>query len=196
MASNHRAYKDLTTIAEFKEDLEAFPRYTTGYFPEDTIDYAFSALSMLEQEDEKKFVKFIHHVDKSLSMGGTANANRFHKIPTLLSGAIFFAYYPESIEDLDFDELAILAKYTICTTADKYPVYAQKFSKRLLRTVHDIGPDFMYRSEYIDYANHLIDEGSQADDVADYFRTEPLEKIKKEAMDYSYAQIQEAYKHL
>ena len=112
--ASRKAFDEIKTIKDFKKDIENNPRYANGtYMNQESLEYAFNGLRMLEDDGETTFMKFIHHVDKKLSMGGTANGNRYHKIPTILAGAIYLAYFSEEVADLTLDELTILSKHSI-----------------------------------------------------------------------------------
>lgn len=186
MAESKRAYKDTKTIADLKEDFANFPRYVyQGYFDPESLNYALSGLDIITEENKEYFLEFVHHIDKTMSMAGTANANRYHKIPTILAAAIYYAYYPEKIEDLDYDELAVLAKHAIPEPFEFYQTSRTMFSKELLSTIHNLGDDFMYRSMYTELAEYKITEGKSPNEVTKYFKETPKEKINQEGFTYS-----------
>ena len=192
MAEQRRAYREVKTIADLKTDLNNYPKYVyQNYFNQESLNYALSGLDIMTEENQEFFLEFVHHIDRTMSMPGTANANRYHKVPTILAAAIYYAYYPEIIEDLDYDELAVLAKHAIPEPFDFYSTSRNIFSKQLLNTIHSLGDDFMYRSMYSEMAEDKISAGASPTDVINYFKTTPKEQINKEGFAFAENQIRE-----
>lgn len=197
MANKQRAFTEIKTMADFKYELDTHPNYVfRAYFNSDSLEYALNGLNIMTDENEEAFLGFVHHIDKTLSMAGTAHGNRFHKIPTALAGAIFYAYCPETIEGLTYDEIAILAKFAIPETFDFYETSAAYFGKDLLATIHSIGEDFMYHSMYMELADYKLKQGQTKEEVTSFMKDNPLEQVKQEAFDYAQAVIEIAGRYL
>ena len=189
--AGRKAFDELKTIKDLKKDIENNPRYATGtYMNQDAVGYAFTGLRMLEEDGEKNFMKFVHHVDKKLSMGGTANGNRYHKIPTILAGAIYLAYFSEEVADLTLDELTILAKHSIVVPFEFYETSPKTYSKELLGTISSISEDFMFADLYMELADKKIEEGQSPQEISDYMKTTPTEILNREGFDYVDSLIQ------
>ena len=189
--AGRKAFDELKTIKDLKKDIENNPRYANGtYMNQDALGYAFTGLRMLEEDGEKNFMKFVHHVDKKLSMGGTANGNRYHKIPTILAGAIYLAYFSEEVADLTLDELTILAKHSIVVPFEFYETSPKTYSKELLGTISSISEDFMFADLYMELADKKIEEGQSPQEISDYMKTTPTEILNREGFDYVYSLIQ------
>lgn len=189
--AGRKAFDELKTIKDLKKDIENNPRYATGtYMNQDAVGYAFTGLRMLEEDGEKNFMKFVHHVDKKLSMGGTANGNRYHKIPTILAGAIYLAYFSEEVADLTLDELTILAKHSIVVPFEFYETSPKTYSKELLGTISSISEDFMFADLYMELADKKIEEGQSPQEISDYMKTTSTEILNREGFDYVDSLIQ------
>lgn len=189
--AGRKAFDELKTIKDLKKDIENNPRYANGtYMNQDALGYAFTGLRMLEEDGEKNFMKFVHHVDKKLSMGGTANGNRYHKIPTILAGAIYLAYFSEEVADLTLDELTILAKHSIVVPFEFYETSPKTYSKELLGTISSISEDFMFADLYMELADKKIEEGQSPQEISDYMKTTPTEILNREGFDYVDSLIQ------
>lgn len=189
--AGRKAFDELKTIKDLKKDIENNPRYANGtYMNQDAVGYAFTGLRMLEEDGEKNFMKFVHHVDKKLSMGGTANGNRYHKIPTILAGAIYLAYFSEEVADLTLDELTILAKHSIVVPFEFYETSPKTYSKELLGTISSISEDFMFADLYMELADKKIEEGQSPQEISDYMKTTPTEILNREGFDYVDSLIQ------
>ena len=189
--AGRKAFDELKTIKDLKKDIENNPRYATGtYMNQDAVGYAFTGLRMLEEDGEKNFMKFVHHVDKKLSMGGTANGNRYHKIPTILAGAIYLAYFSEEVADLTLDELTILAKHSIVVPFEFYETSPKTYSKELLGTISSFSEDFMFADLYMELADKKIEEGQSPQEISDYMKTTSTEILNREGFDYVDSLIQ------
>lgn len=197
MANKQRAFQEVQTIADFKQDLTTYPRYVyKACLTNENVDYALNALNIMTEENEEKFLRFLHHIDRNLSMGGTAAANRYHKIPTALAGAIYFAYYPETVEELSLDEMTVLAKYMCPEPFDNYPAAVEHFGKELLGTIHSIGIDFMYRETYMNLANKKLEEGLPREEVTAYMTSKPIEELNQEAFEFEREELERVGKYL
>lgn len=189
--AGRKAFDELKTIKDLKKDIENNPRYANGtYMNQDALGYAFTGLRMLEEDGEKNFMKFVHHVDKKLSMGGTANGNRYHKIPTILAGAIYLAYFSEEVADLTLDELTILAKHSIVVPFEFYETSPKTYSKELLGTISSISEDFMFADLYMELADKKIEEGQSPQEISDYMKKTSTEILNREGFDYVDSLIQ------
>lgn len=189
--AGRKAFDELKTIKDLKKDIENNPRYANGtYMNQDALGYAFTGLRMLEEDGEQNFMKFVHHVDKKLSMGGTANGNRYHKIPTILAGAIYLAYFSEEVADLTLDELTILAKHSIVGPFEFYETSPKTYSKELLGTISSISEDFMFADLYMELADKKIEEGQSPQEISNYMKTTSTEILNREGFDYVDSLIQ------
>mgnify|MGYP003310441656 CR=1 FL=1 len=66
---------------------------------------------MLVYSFAKRILDFANSVDRKMNFGGQAHKNRYHKIPTILAGAIYFNEYPENVEDLELvDNISVKIK--------------------------------------------------------------------------------------
>lgn len=190
--ASRKAFDDVRTINDFKKDLESNPRYANGtYMNQEAVQYAFNGLRMLEDDGEQTFMSYLHQVDKRLSMAGTANGNRYHKIPTILAGAIYLAYFKDDISDLTLDELAILSKHSIVEPFSFYEINPNKYSKELLGTIKSISEDFMFSDLYMELADKKIEEGQTPHEISEYMKSTPIKALNQEAFDYVDQMIQE-----
>ena len=190
--AGRKAFDDVRNIDDLRNDIANNPRYANGtYMNQESLEYAFSGLRILEDDGEKTFLKFVHHVDKKLSMAGTANGNRYHKIPTVLAGAIYLAYFKEEVSELTLDELTILSKHSIVEPFAFYEINTQKYTKELLGTIESISEDIMFSDLYMELADKKLEEGETPHEISEYMKTTPTETLNKEGFDYVDQIIQE-----
>ncbi len=190
--ASRKAFEGVKTINDFKADLENNPRYANGsYMNQEALQYAFNGLRMLEDDGEKTFMSYLHQVDRRLSMAGTANGNRYHKIPTILAGAIYLAYFRDDISELTLDELAILSKHSIVEPFSSYEMNTKKYPKELLGTIKSISEDFMFSDLYMELADKKIEEGQTPHEISEYMKSTPIKTLNQEGFDYVDQMIQE-----
>lgn len=192
-----QAFQNVKTIADFKQQLEANPEYVyKGYFHKETLDYALSGLDIMTEENKTAFLGFIQHIDRKMSMASTAKGNSYHKIPTALAGAIYYAYFPENIEGLNYDIITILAKHLIPKSFESYSTAVDYYGKELLGVIHELGTDFMSRDVLMDLADIKLENGETKDKVVSYMTTTPIETLKQESYDYIEKSIEIAGRYL
>lgn len=185
MANNTRAYTTVKTIEDFKSNLLEYPEYVDkNFMPKDLIQMSLQGLNEMDRETSTRFLTCLHHIDKKFSEAGAANANRFHKVPTILASAIYFAYCKDSIEGLSDDEIALLSEYSIPEPFNFYETAKTTWPKELLGAINSVSDDYMELQDYMLLADHQINEGTSKQEVITYFTETPHEIIKNTAFAY------------
>lgn len=185
MGRKTHAYTDITTLEGFKEDLVAYPQYVDkGFLPLSTLQKSLQSFNDMDDQTTKRFFDYLHHVDKKMSCPGTANGNRFHKVPVLLTGAVYLTYYPETVSQLDNDELMHLSRFSIPEPLAFYETATATWTKDLLGTLSSLSDDYMQVFSYMEYADHKLETGSSPEEVTTYLKETPVEALKQETMDY------------
>lgn len=191
MANTTRAYTNIKTIEDFKNDLLEYPQYVnSALFQKVTLLKSIQALNAMDEETSQKFLECLHHIDKKQSCPGSSNGNRFHKVPTILASAIYFAYYPTSIEGLNYDEIAILSKYSIPEAIEFYQTASTNWTKSLLGEITSKSDDHMALSGYMELASCQMDFGSTPEAVAKYFHETPPQTLRQEVHIFTEKQIE------
>ncbi len=194
MAKEKLIFNKTTDYEEFiKELLEQIPQMSKYYFNEDNLPIVMGILGTTDESLRKKILTFANSVDRKMNFGGQAHKNRYHKIPTILSGILYLGQFPESIEDLDADELEILAKHSITMPISFYKEAKKYYTKPLLRTIYEIGPDFMYRTGYMFLAEKYQEMGKTPEEINKYFRNADLKELLEESFEYERMTIQQAF---
>ena len=193
MAKDKLIFKQTKSYEEVVRLLEAeLPYISKYYFHEDAIEQALASFHTQDEKTQAKIVAFANHVDKKMNFGGQAHKNRFHKIPTILAGAIYLDLYPEAVEGLTPDELEILAKHSITLPLMFYKSAPMYYTKELLAAIYQIGPDFMYRSGYMFLTEKYFEQGKTPEEITEYFLSTNTKDLLQESFDYE-RQIQLEY---
>lgn len=164
------------------------------YFHSDSIEQAKASLHTLDPKTQQQILKFANHVDKSMNFGGQARKNSYHKVPTILAGAIYLDLYPEHVADLSSLELETLAKHSITLPLTFYKKSKMYYTKELLAAINAIGPDYMYRTGYMFLTEKYFEQGKTPQEVTEYFLTADRKSLLKESFDYELFLMQEGFK--
>ena len=160
-----------------------------SYFNHDAYEQAIASLHTFDEITKKRIVEFANYVDSNMNYASQANKNRFHKIPTILAGAIYLDLYPDKIEDLSLEELQILAKYSINLPLIFYKNATMYYNKELLSVIRQISPDYMYQTSYMYLAEKYLGKGQTPDEVTEYFKKTDPKQLLEESFEYEMKMI-------
>ena len=192
-----KAFEHINTFQELIEDVKENMKYlTSGYFHEKGVEVAVKALTEMDEQQQKQTLRYMKLVDRKLTMGGAANGNRFHKIPTLLAGCIYIAYHQDQIKDLNLDELSILSRFSIVEPPEFYETAVDYLGHELLTVVADKHYDFMFQSGYMNYAESKIRNGTPKEVVTQEIKETPVQELSEKVFEWERELIQEAGKYL
>ena len=195
MAKEKLIFNKTTNYDEFLEEMKnQIPEMSKYYMDEDSLQVALNSINTKDEETRKKILAFANSVDRKMNFGGQAHKNRYHKIPTILAGAIYLNKYKEEIAALDDDELEILAKHSITFPISFYKQQTMYYTKQLLRTIYEIGPDFMYRTGYMFLTEKYFEQGKTSEEINEYFKTSNLQELLEESFEYERMTMEEAFK--
>ena len=195
--NKQRAFTDIKTISDLKEELKKHPNYLqNSYLNPETLEAAIKGLEYLSENEAEAYLEFVHHVDKALSMGGTARGNRYHKLPTIMAGLIYYAYYPSTISELSLDEITILSKFSIINPLQFYENSVEYYGKDLLDEISKTTNDFMYRDGFMHLAETKLKSGIPNSQVVTHFANTPLELLKEELFTLEREEMKEVGKYL
>ena len=195
MAKDRLIFNKTTDYEEFlKEMKEQIPSMSKYYFHEDSLPIALNAILTKDESTRKKILSFANSVDRKMNFASQAHKNRYHKIPTILAGAVYYSEYPDTIADLDNDELEILAKHSITLPISFYKQATMYYTKQLLRTIYEIGPDYMYRTGYMFLTEKYFEQGKTPEEVNEYFSNSDLKELLEESFEYERMTMEEAFK--
>ena len=195
MAKEKLIFNKTTDYNEFLEEMKRqIPEMSKYYMDEESLKVAIQSIQTVDEPTRKKILAFANSVDRKMNFGGQAHKNRYHKIPTILAGAIYYSEFPESVASLDVDELEILAKHSITFPISFYKNATMYYTKQLLRTIYEIGPDFMFRTGYMFLTEKYFDQGKTPDEINTYYKESDLKELLEESFEYERITKEEAFK--
>ena len=195
MAKEKLIFNKTTDYNEFLEEMKRqIPEMSKYYMDEESLKVAIQSIQTVDEPTRKKILAFANSVDRKMNFGGQAHKNKYHKIPTILAGAIYYSEFPESVASLDVDELEILAKHSITFPISFYKNATMYYTKQLLRTIYEIGPDFMFRTGYMFLTEKYFDQGKTPDEINTYFKESDLKELLEESFEYERITKEEAFK--
>ena len=195
MAKEKLIFNKTANYDEFLEEMKnQIPEMSKYYMDEGTLQIALNSINTNDENKRKKILAFANSVDRKMNFGGQAHKNRYHKIPTILAGAIYCTEFTDTIKDLDNDELEILAKHSITFPISFYKTATMYYTKQLLRTIYEIGPDFMFRTGYMFLTEKYFEQGKTPEEINTYFKTSNLKDLLEESFEYERITMEEAFK--
>ena len=195
MAKEKLIFNRTTKYDEFLEEMKnQIPEMSKYYMDEDSLQIALNSINTKDETIRKRILSFANSVDRKMNFGGQAHKNRYHKIPTILAGAIYCAEFRDTIKELDDDELEILAKHSITFPISFYKTATMYYTKQLLRTIYEIGPDFMFRTGYMFLTEKYFEQGKTPEEINTYFKTSNLKELLEESFEYERITMEEAFK--
>lgn len=192
-----QAFTEIKTLEDFKSEMKQSLKYLgDDYLDPEAADLAIEALGNLPEERQAEFIKYIHHVDKTLSYPGAAEANRHHKIPTILAGLIYYYGYWDKIKDLNMDEIAILSRFSAPKYLQFYENSVEYFDKPILSAIALKISDYMFRGSFIDAADLRLQKGENKETIAEHITNTPLDELKQEGVEAYREKYREIGKYL
>lgn len=148
--------------------------------PSSDIMIHYENLINLPLEDRNQFLDFVHYVDESFSSYGYYSFLG-QKILTILAGATYYKEYYEDIKDLNVQEVAILAKYSVIDPISEYSLNIQKFPKEILDVVSKKTKDFIMRDELMMFINLSDRENKNTGELCMKIQKTSLQDLTEES---------------
>lgn len=186
--NKNMAFSEIRNFSDIKKEVENSMEYLLMQFNSETLKLALSGLNDSNEEVEEKTLQFMHHIDQNMSATGSANGNRFHKIPTLIAGYTYLKYYKEQVENLSLDELSLLARYSPAGDPSFYEHAVDYFEKGTLAAIINKHPEYYHQDKYMCLVGKRLSENMSNEDAAEFIRTTSVEELEKEA-DEDYKKI-------
>lgn len=184
MGKKHLAFASVKDIADLEKVLQENINYLTNtYLSNETLECAIQGLKTFPKENTQQFIGFIRHVDQSLSTASTANGNMYQKLPTILSGSIYYRNHKDITDALSFDELIPLARYAISSSVQDYKKTYQSFDKDLLNAIATKEDDYMYKDSYMYLAHCYLENGQKSSDIAEHIKNTPSKVLHQESIE-------------
>lgn len=180
-------FESINSIKDLKKQLlleENFYYIDTSTINPNTIETSLINLNNLNQEQEKNFINFIHYADKIMNYNGQANGNRFQKIPTILSSIIYFANFYDKISNYDYEQIALLAKYS---ALEEYSFYEESFTiytPTILNAITMQKTDFMNKCVICEMVMKLFEENKNEQEIIHYINNTDPKVIAQELYKY------------
>lgn len=96
MARLNKAFNSVNTYDDLKNEfIDSMNYLTSGFFCPENLEVAINTLNTATAEQQHKILQYTKHLDRRLNAPGAAKGNRFHKIPTLMTGILYICLFPE-----------------------------------------------------------------------------------------------------
>lgn len=193
MSKDKLLFKNITSKEEFLKLLDQYKdnKIENIFFP-NTYVLALKSLSTLNPLSEKRFIELLHYVDNYLNFASQANKNAYHKIPTLLSAAIYLKNYYANIKNYSNAELALLAKYSVIEEPSFFENASLLYPKELLQTIIKKSSDYLFQLEILLLVEKLSQENYTLSDIINYLKNQSASNLLQEAIAYNQKIIEES----
>lgn len=166
------------------------------YMNEELQETAIMCLNTANEKQQKQIMRYARHLDRRLSSAGAVRGNIYHKLPAFLTGCVYLVNHSAISQELTFDELILLSRYTAFEIPEQLePIYLY-FGKELLGSITEKHFDYMFQWTFLDYADNKLLQGESKETVATYIKEVPIEQLKEEAFEYERKSLQEVGMYL
>ena len=181
MGYKKKAFKEMKTISDYKQEIENSVKYLVdSFFNMNTFKSSMDGLASMSEQQIESFLKFVRHVDETFNMDAAADCNRYHKIPTIVAGSVYFSYFPEVTKELNLDELSTLAFFSVVEPISFYEHAVDTVGKEVLSTVINKTPNYLERMHIMIVVDEQKKAGQTKEDIVKYITDSPLEQLKEE----------------
>lgn len=177
MARAKLVFKSVETIADFKKELQE--HNSVSFFNRRNLPIAYQALDDIDDDMQNRFINCLHNIDKRIKRAGSTNPDYFHKVPIILSSAIYFAYFKNAIADYTDDEMLVLSEWSFNLPFESYIDAPKKWTKELLQTINQLDEDPLNLISYINLSRRLLDYGCTPIEVKRIIEKTPREVMRK-----------------
>ncbi len=163
----------------------------TTYLNEETYPLALYSLKNLSKSPEKRFISFLHYLDKHFNYARQTQKNKYHKIPIALSAAIYLYNSYDQIKDYKNQELFLLAKYSIFEELSFYELAPKLIPQELLNLIISKSPNYFVQEEILYLVNQKLLNQTNLSAIMNYLTITPTTDLLKEAVNYDKQSIEE-----
>ncbi len=153
--------------------------YAKNNFYEKIVKESFISINNLDKEKYQKYIDYIKLVDKKYN--DKTNDEISTKLNSIMVGAIYIDKYSDLINDLSYEQLAVLSNYSACCDIDDLELIAKKFNKNIMDSVFAKTKDSKVASEILEVLEYKnFDNDSEA---ISYIESVSIEDVVKQFLD-------------
>ena len=145
--------EDVNSIKEFKEKLHdpfVNEQLMKSMIYEGNLEVAFSEMNNLDPEKEKKFIDFIHYVDKTLYNYSGNDKDAKRKLRIILSSAIYLGRLYDKIKNYTFRQFLLLCCYSSMFSCEQFEYFESVLDQNILDCIIAKDSSFYIQSDLLE----------------------------------------------
>lgn len=145
--------EDVNSIEEFKEKLHdpfVNEQLMKSMIYEGNLEVAFSEMNNLDKEKEKKFIDFMHYVDKTLYNYSGNDKDAKRKLRIILSSAIYLGRLYDKIKDYTLRQFLLLCSYSCVATCEQFEYFESVLDQNILDCIIEKDSSFYIQSDLLE----------------------------------------------
>ena len=145
--------EDVNSIKEFKEKLHdpfVNEQLLKSMIYEGNFEVAFSEMNNLDAEKEKKFIDFMHYVDKTLYNYSGNDKDAKRKLRIILSSAIYLGRLYDKIKNYTFRQFLLLCCYSSMFSCEQFEYFESVLDQNILDCIIAKDSSFYIQSDLLE----------------------------------------------
>lgn len=145
--------EDVNSIKEFKEKLHdpfVNEQLMKSMIYEGNLEVAFSEMNNLDAEKEKKFIDFMHYVDKTLYNYSGNDKDAKRKLRIILSSAIYLGRLYDKIKNYTFRQFLLLCCYSSMFSCEQFEYFESVLDQNILDCIIAKDSSFYIQSDLLE----------------------------------------------
>lgn len=145
--------EDVNNIKEFKEKLHdpfVNEQLMKSMIYEGNLEVAFSEMNNLDAEKEKRFIDFMHYVDKTLYNYSGNDKDAKRKLRIILSSAIYLGRLYDKIKNYTFRQFLLLCCYSSMFSCEQFEYFESVLDQNILDCIIAKDSSFYIQSDLLE----------------------------------------------
>lgn len=145
--------EDVNSIEEFKLKLHdpfVNEQLMKSMIYEGNLEVAFSEMNSLDEEKEKRFIDFIHYVDKTLYNYSGNDKDGKRKLRIILSSAIYLGRLYDKIKNYTFRQFLLLCCYSSMFSCEQFEYFESVLDQNVLDCIIAKDSSFYIQSDLLE----------------------------------------------
>ena len=145
--------EDVNSIKEFKEKLHdpfVNEQLMKSMIYEGNLEVAFSEMNNLDEEKEKRFIDFMHYVDKTLYNYSGNDKDAKRKLRIILSSAIYLGRLYDKIKNYTFRQFLLLCCYSSMFSCEQFEYFESVLDQNILDCIIAKDSSFYIQSDLLE----------------------------------------------
>ena len=145
--------EDVNSIEEFKLKLHddfVNEQLMKSMIYEGNLEVAFSEMNNLDKEKEKRFIEFMHYVDKTLYNHSGNDKDAKIKLRIILSSAIYLGRLYDKIKNYTFRQFLLLCCYSSMFSCEQFEYFESVLDQNVLDCIIAKDSSFYIQSDLLE----------------------------------------------